>query len=256
VNPANPDPISTAIAYIKTHFTRADFPHDSNVTVCWKDTIVRGAGTPIDSCPNPPNVDKSGLLCYPNCQNGYYGVGPVCWEHCPANFRDEGALCERDGHIVSADNSQCPWYDECGLVTAKGCSKCPADYHNDGCTCRIDPIVIAKKSYGRTAGVPLGCAPPKVEDASLCYPQCKANYTGNGPVCWQKCPAKYPAGNGAICCTDKETCSDKIVQLATAVITAVAAAIEAGLDPEQAMEAIKAAIEAILGFVMPVCYGV
>jgi hypothetical protein len=255
-NRNRPDPIAFLASYGQTHF-QGGF-NVTNMTVCWKDTSIRGAGTVIDSCPTPPNTERDVGLCYPKCKIDFYGIGPVCWQRCPPDFRDEGALCARDGKIIAADNSACPWYDECGLVTAKGCSKCPSsEWHNDGCTCRIDPIVKAKESYGRGAGVPLGCAPPKMLEDGLCYRPCQSkNYTGVGPVCWQHCPIKFPASGGAICCKDNPTCSEKIVQLATAVLTAVAAAIEAGMDPTQAMAAVKAAIEAILGFVMPICYGV
>jgi hypothetical protein len=26
-----------------------------------------------------PGLEMSGLLCYPPCNNGYSGNGPVCW---------------------------------------------------------------------------------------------------------------------------------------------------------------------------------
>jgi len=44
---------------------------------CWQDAYGRGAGQVITSCPD--GQEKNGLLCYPNCKDGFYGVGPVCW---------------------------------------------------------------------------------------------------------------------------------------------------------------------------------
>lgn len=223
-------------------------------TACWKDSYDRGVGTPINSC--PPGEEDNASLCYPLCNSGFTGVGPVCWENCQPGFTDEGALCGKGGQIISSDNSNCPWYDKCGIATAKGCSTCPSsDYHNDGCTCRIDPVVYAKKSYGRGVGTPLVCPATKEEQAALCYDMCKDSYYGVGPFCWESCPKSFPASDGALCCNSVNGCNEKVVELARSVMTAVIQALEAGEDPSQVMAAIKAAIEAALGFVLPLCTG-
>jgi hypothetical protein len=39
-------------------------------------------------------------LCYTRCRDGYHGVGPVCWSHCPAGYKDDGATCRIDANIV------------------------------------------------------------------------------------------------------------------------------------------------------------
>jgi hypothetical protein len=44
---------------------------------CWEDAYGRGVGKPIHAC--QPGFEENGLLCYPLCKDGYYGVGPVCW---------------------------------------------------------------------------------------------------------------------------------------------------------------------------------
>ena len=62
---------------------------------CWKQTYGRGAGKSVSVC--PPNEDKNGLLCYPKCQSGFTGFGPVCWEQCPSGYVDTGALCSPKG---------------------------------------------------------------------------------------------------------------------------------------------------------------
>jgi hypothetical protein len=126
----------------------------------------------------------------------------VCWEICPEGYHDDGATCRKDASIISSDNSHCPWYDKCGLVSAKGCSHCPAGYNNDGCTCRRDAHIIGKKSHGRGAGtVPgYGCG-AKDKDAGLCYTPCREGFHGVGPVCWSHCPAGFH-DDGATCRID------------------------------------------------------
>ena len=102
------------------------------------------------------------LYADPKCQQGYDGVGPVCWQQCKPGYivrplqafvlvvvmllyflltpalrrlslpQDEGALCRKKGSIVT----------------------------------------YAKKSYGRGAGHVMTCAAGYQEDAALCYPLC------------------------------------------------------------------------------------
>ncbi len=51
---------------------------------CWKGSYGRGVGKPISTCRDP--LEKSGLLCYPKCRDGYKGVGPVCWGTFPKSY--------------------------------------------------------------------------------------------------------------------------------------------------------------------------
>ena len=56
-----------------------------NATVCWKDALGRGVGKPVSACSAEKGLERSGALCYPKCKEAtpsYYGVGPVCWQHC------------------------------------------------------------------------------------------------------------------------------------------------------------------------------
>jgi hypothetical protein len=174
---------------------------------CRKDAIVqtkpsytRGAGTVPSSC---PNQEKDGALCYPFCKAGYHGAGPVCWQNCPDGYTDDGATCRRDASIISSNNSKCPWYDKCGLVTAKGCSTCPAGYKNDGCTCRRDVDIFGKSSYTRGAGSSMSCNTNQDYDTGLCYNKCNTGYHGVGPVCWGTCPAGFK-DDGGTCRKDVE----------------------------------------------------
>ena len=43
---------------------------------CAKQSYGRGAGEVLQCA---PNLEMSGLLCYPHCKEGYAGNGPVCW---------------------------------------------------------------------------------------------------------------------------------------------------------------------------------
>lgn len=107
-------------------------------------------------CPSGEVLDNDGL-CYPACPSGYDGVGPVCWQRCASSFYSTGAFCQRDTSIVSANTSSCPWYDQCGLTLKKGCSTCPSGYSNDGCTCRRDAYIYAKRTTTRGAGTAPTC---------------------------------------------------------------------------------------------------
>lgn len=185
--------------------------------ICWKNTFDRGVGKPISSCADPDFPDKSGALCYPKCKQAdpsYYGIGPVCWQHCKPGYVDEGALCRKDGSIVT----------------------------------------YAKSSYGRGVGRPLTCAPSQQYDAGLCYTPCPANMTGVGPVCWVNCDTTPdPVSGGAICCRNGTVCSQKIRDLAGGLPLAVMEAILSGGNATKIEQAVFQALEAVLGFVMPLC---
>jgi hypothetical protein len=184
--------------------------------VCWKDAFGRGVGKVISTCDASKGLEKSGWLCYPKCKvdtPSYYGVGPVCWQHCKPGWVDEGALCRKNGSIET----------------------------------------VVKKSYGRGAGTPLTCAAGLQEDAGLCYPVCKGGFYGVGPVCWESCPQVMPSDGGAVCCTNGTVCSEKIRDLAGGIPLAVAAALLSGGNATKIEEAVIEALDSILGFVMPKC---
>jgi len=107
------------------------------------------------SCGCPAGQQMQAGLCYPTCAAGYTGEGPVCWQTCASGFTDTGFFCHRNSHVTSANTKSCPWYNKCGLGSS--CSKCPAGYKNDGCTCRRDAYIYAQPSYGRGAGTVPSC---------------------------------------------------------------------------------------------------
>lgn len=56
------------------------------------------------------------------------------------------------------------------------------------------------RAYGRGVGKPISACPEDNPSKSglLCYPSCRENYTGVGPVCWQDCVSGF-RDDGAYC---------------------------------------------------------
>ena len=189
----------------------------SPAPICWKNTHDRGVGVPISACADPSHPDKDAGLCYKACETAtpsFYGIGPVCWQHCKPGFVDEGALCRKDGSIYT----------------------------------------YAKKSYGRGVGKPLTCKSTQQYDAALCYPFCPANMTGVGPVCWADCGSTPDTiSEGAICCKNGTICSQKVRDMVLGVPLAVMEALLSGGNVTRIEQSVIAALEAVVGFVMPKC---
>lgn len=57
---------------------------------CAKESYSRTAGKPLKCA---AGLEQSGALCYPKCEHGSVGDGPVCWGHCPAGTKECGSLC-------------------------------------------------------------------------------------------------------------------------------------------------------------------
>ena len=204
----------------------------ANQPYCWRNSYGRGVGVPISACPD--GQEKDAGLCYKPCKKNYKGVGPVCWQSCPSGFRDDGAYCfkpraygrgvgygvrwplewndknarkrcERDHGKGKCEKSGLIWYQKCKTgYRAIGCCicspKCPSGMTDIGISCQ-------KKSYGRGVGKPMQCKKGQDYDAGLCYKQCKKNYRGVGPVCWQRCPDTQPFSCGAGCAASEGQCA-------------------------------------------------
>ena len=121
-----------------------------------KKSYGRGAGAPL-GCRQ--GEERNGLLCYPKCSKGFYGVGPVCWEACPGGFRDHGASCYK-----SITN----WFFK------------------------------KSRGRGAGRKLTNNCDKGLEKDGLLCYPKCKESYRGVGPVCWQDCESSF-TDTGAFC---------------------------------------------------------
>jgi len=181
------------------------FEFNLNKLGCMINSYGRGVGTIPDTCRS--GTEKNGLLCYPWCSGGYYGVGPVCWEYCPGGWTDLGLSCSGRWETYEASGG-CPWwwFDWCSLWN--DCKWCSRGGTRWGCFCTIAEFKW-KNSYGRGWGESMICNPggDKPEyDAGLCYPRCGNNYRGVGPVCYaQKCPPGYPVKCNEISCGRSES---------------------------------------------------
>jgi len=58
-------------------FGESKSEHEALSGSCWLNSYGRGVGVPISTCAN--DLEENGLLCYPDCESGYSGNGPVCW---------------------------------------------------------------------------------------------------------------------------------------------------------------------------------
>jgi hypothetical protein len=179
---------------------------------CYRRTYGRGAGYPLNACPTDA-PDKSGLLCYPKCLDGYVGVGPVCWEDC-GNMTAVGIFCVGSNAVKSSynDNNKIN-------ISKRPCSSCSnISKTSNGSYNRI----YIRKSYGRGVGVPMIYSSEYEQNGALCYNYCDKKYQGVGPVCWQYCPLSQPIYClGVGCSITSSDCAKIMIEMITA-ITSVA----------------------------------
>lgn len=132
-----------------------------------------------EKCEN--NEDKDGGLCYPKCDGGYKGVGPLCWSEyesigvgvlrgCPPNWVDDGLICREP---ITMD-------------------PCPPNWNDDGLLCRA-PLTYKPCPNGyNSVGVPgadVLCA-NKVP-GHLEYEPCATGTTADAAQsCWASEPAE------------------------------------------------------------------
>ena len=136
-------------------------------------------------------------------------------------MRDDGAFCKKPESYGRGAGSitECKDCEKWGLLWYP---KCKPNFHNVAC-CVCSPdcpagmtdigISCAKKSYGRTAGKPLGCAKGLELSGALCYPPCPEGANGIGPVCWGSCP-QGTTKCGALCLSPDTTCAQAIGSIA------------------------------------------
>jgi hypothetical protein len=51
------------------------------------------------TCPDDKPEEFAGS-CYPRCNSGYQGAGPLCWESCPEGYVDDAAFCRKPINTV------------------------------------------------------------------------------------------------------------------------------------------------------------
>lgn len=159
---------------------------------CYRGSYDRGLGEIPSACANNTlEKDRTGGpagLCYPKCQSGYSGVGPVCWQDCPSGFRDDGAFCAKPA----------PYGRTAGRVPDV---KCPKGYWQRGigaaawCDNRAFWVWELK-----TTSATIACKNSEEMNGGLCYPKCKKGFHAVGCcVCSPDCPAHLGADIGVSC---------------------------------------------------------
>ena len=105
-------------------------PVDSDIATdlsCWLSAQGRGVGKMRTVC--PAGEERKARICYPLCDEGYTGRGPLCWQDCP----EDGSLIN-DGNFCRKPRGEGRWNAEC-----------PENMTNIGISCRKD-------RYGRGVG--------------------------------------------------------------------------------------------------------
>ena len=154
------------------------------------------------SCP-PGTVEDSGL-CYPPCDSGYTGAGPLCWANytsigvgvlkaCPADWDDAGLICGKNTYtngVGTPLNQRCwgdPWktvfqsgHQECVWECPSGKNNvvslcynpCRAGYHYAGGNlCEPDGGIQAIGKFNNDARLTCPADHPDEIDG-LCYAKC------------------------------------------------------------------------------------
>ena len=153
--------------------------------------VGRGVGKPIHTCSSGDELDAG--LCYPKCQDidgvKTGGAGPVCWQKCPPNFRDDGAFCAKPepyGRGVGRiPDVKCPpGFQQQGIGNASWCDNGPRwDFWNL-----------------KTQNSVKSCRQDEEMNGGLCYPKCKSGYHAVGCcICSPDCPQGFGADIGVSC---------------------------------------------------------
>ena len=149
----------------------------------------------LDAC--DPNEQEDAGLCYPKCDKGYDGVGPVCWNHatetepkgpgvpkgCPDGWQDDGALIckERSGRICGDDCSK--GWDNCRRRGALG--ECWGGCR-EGCSDVYLGRWIGKMNNAKDGGNLLKCSGDR-EEVDFLTGQAPTDISVL-PLCYGKCP--------------------------------------------------------------------
>lgn len=243
------------VVSITTSYAADDF--------CWKDSYGRGVGTIPTACDGGKEYQAG--LCYNKCPAGMYGVGPVCWSSCPDGYTDMGAVCHINMPLTTSGTG---WY--CDARDGWGTCwlwklSCQPGYTNAGLFCALtarptpagfsgtylDPM---KNTSGRGVGtVPTNCGPGKQYDAGLCYDNCRAGYSGVGPVCWGSNPPGW-VGCGMGSARTSSVCgnviTDQVASVGQIAITAATLGTASGaaagfMDTMKAVSKANAALKGV-----------
>ncbi|KAL6065610.1 hypothetical protein QOT17_010072 [Balamuthia mandrillaris] len=156
---------------------------------CYRNTTLRGVGTIPNTCGQGLESD-GGQLCYPLCNPGYTGVGPVCYQQCDTSTHvDTGLFCQ--ARFGSGANT------------------------------------FPKDTYTRAPHT-MSCPSGKDKQAGLCYRSCPPGFAQEGPVCWQPCPADSPHPCGVACTESEGACVKEILDVTATILKLIAEGISCG----------------------------
>jgi hypothetical protein len=99
---------------------------------CQKQAHNRGVGVIPSICPTDKPSKDAGL-CYPNCDPGFRGVGPICWQECPSGYTDTGVSCLRPADTINQERYK---RTTVGRIPDKG--PCDPGQRDDGTSCWED----------------------------------------------------------------------------------------------------------------------
>lgn len=198
----------------------------NNGLTCGRGADTNGAPSKLAKCPD--GFTNTGLTCY----QGPDSYGNKCRGNCRPGYKNTGCTCLRLAISRGADSMECPQGYSLSKITRRCSQDCPDGYTNTGETCfrpaatrGIDSMSCKpdeRKVGARCFPSESTCGAGREQDAGLCYPSCKAGFTGVGPVCWQKCPGGTAIDCGAGCAATKAECANVVVDQVISPLTLVA----------------------------------
>lgn len=181
----NADQINKIVNWIQAETSISSTPF------CYKTAAYdRGVGI-LPDCAD--GQYKDGALCYNNCRSGYRGVGPVCW------------------------STQ-------SLSYGAGLRSCRDGYTNVAGVCWLK-----KASYGNGAGKAANsCKSNRVMQAGLCYLKPREGYQCNVTNCNQRCAAGLADCGAAACASNANQCVYTISNMVVSSAMMIASIATAG----------------------------
>ena len=189
-------------------------------------------------CQKGANIfDRSGDM---TCPTGYFmGVAKRCYENCRDGYTNNGEFCGRGGDTLGNDSMTCPSGYIKSDITKRCIKKCPEGYTNTGETCFRGVSTLAMDSMLCKPGeqkvgarcfsnVANGCGAGNEWQNGLCYRTCTAGFYGEGPICWQNCPASHPKNCAAGCSTTDMACGMAVKDQALSTVFFVANVVSLG----------------------------
>lgn len=163
----------------------------SSTPFCYKTQAYdRGAGIAPD-CGD--GQYKDGLLCYANCRSGFHAVGSMCWS-------DQSASYTPGSHCTSKDA-----LGNCYAWAIKQ-DACRSGYTNVLGVCWLD-----KSSYVNGLGSgPNACKSNREMQDSLCYVKPRSGYQCNATSCNQRCASGIVECGVAACASNANQCVNTV----------------------------------------------